>query len=148
MFFCYYQSSLQRRLTLLYPMKHSPALPFFFLLVGATTLAAAQIPHLEKRGAATQLIVADKPWLILGGEIAHTASSSLPYMETVRPRLARLNLNIVVEGRWNPGRQLSGDAILLNYRLARQAELNQSGSGLRFGPDSPTLQRVKLYRDR
>jgi hypothetical protein len=77
-------------------MKHSPALLFIFLLVVATALAATPIPHLEKRGAATQLVVDDKPWLILGGEIANTASSSLPYMETVWPRLARLNLNTVL----------------------------------------------------
>jgi len=45
-----------------------------------------------------------------------------------------------------PERKLSGDDILLNYRLAEAAAVNQSGSGLRFGPDGPTLQRVKLYR--
>jgi hypothetical protein len=51
-------------------------------------------------------------------------------------------------GRWVPGRKMSGDDILLNYNLAKQADANQSGSGLRFGPDGPKLQRVKLYRYR
>ena len=51
-------------------------------------------------------------------------------------------------GRWMPGRKMSGDDILLNYNLAKQAEANQSGSGLRFGPEAPVLQRVKLYRYR
>jgi len=41
---------------------------------------------------------------------------------------------------------MNGDDLGLNYRLAEQAEANQSGSGLRFGPDGPTRQRVKLYR--
>lgn len=44
--------------------------------------------------------------------------------------------------------QMNGDDIVLNYRLAEQADANQSGSGLRFGSDGPTLQRVKLYRYR
>jgi hypothetical protein len=60
--------------------------------------------------------------------------------------IAEAETGTVAAGHWNPGRQLSGDDILLNYRLARQAELDQSGSGLRFGPAGPTLQRVKLYR--
>ncbi|HYP16635.1 MAG TPA: DUF5597 domain-containing protein, partial [Opitutus sp.] len=52
----------------------------------------------------------------------------------------------VKNGRWVPDRKMSGDDILLNYRIAEQAARNQSGSGLRFGPDGPTLQRVTLYR--
>jgi hypothetical protein len=35
---------------------------------------------------------------------------------------------------------------MLNYKLTEQAHLKLSGSGARFGPDGPTLQRVKLYR--
>lgn len=62
----------------------------------AQTNASAAIPHLEKRGAATQLVVDGQPWLILGGETANTASSSLDYMKPVWPRLARLNLNTVL----------------------------------------------------
>ncbi len=77
-------------------MKRLPALLLCLLVVGATALAAAPIPHIEKRGAATQLIVDNQPWLILGGEVANTAASSLPYMETVWPNLTRLNLNTVL----------------------------------------------------
>lgn len=62
--------------------------------------------------------------------------------------IANAETGTVVDGRWVPGRKMSGDDILLNYHLAQQADLNQSGSGLRFGPDGPTLQRVKLYRYR
>ena len=38
-------------------------------------------PHLEKRGAATQLIVDGQPFLILGGEILNSSSSSLELHE-------------------------------------------------------------------
>ncbi|HKB91200.1 MAG TPA: beta-galactosidase, partial [Opitutaceae bacterium] len=54
------------------------------------------LPHLEKRGEATQLIVDGKPWLILGGELSNTGSSSLEYMAPVWPRMVRLNLNTVL----------------------------------------------------
>ena len=52
------------------------------------------------------------------------------------------------DGSWQAVRQMSGDDILLNYHLADEAAANQSGSGLRFGPDGPEVQRVKLYRYR
>ena len=54
------------------------------------------MPHLDKRGQATQLIVDGRPWLILGGELANTASSDLAYMETVWPQMTQLNLNTVL----------------------------------------------------
>lgn len=54
------------------------------------------IPTLEKRGEVTQLIVDGKPWLIRGGEVANTASSSLSYMDGVWPKMTRLNLNTVL----------------------------------------------------
>jgi hypothetical protein len=161
------------------------------VILGAEPAADPAIPRLEKRGQATQLIVDGKPWLILGGETANTASSDLAYMETVWPQLARLNLNTALvavawswiepaegrfnftlvdglldgarrnnlrvvflwfgswkNGHWKPNRQLSGDDVLLDYDLAGAAARNQSGSGLRFNADGPTVQRVTLYRYR
>lgn len=53
-------------------------------------------PHLEKRGSATQLIVDGKPFLILGGELHNSSSSSLEYMKPIWPRLAAMGLNTVV----------------------------------------------------
>jgi hypothetical protein len=50
------------------------------------------------------------------------------------------------DGRWVAERRLNGDDIMLNYRLLQQAQVNQSGSGARFGPEGPSTQRVKLYR--
>ncbi len=75
-----------------------PLFASLLLALFAATVAAASptLPHLEKRGAATQLIVDGQPYLIRGGEIANTASSSLPYMETVWPKMTRLNLNTVL----------------------------------------------------
>ena len=54
-----------------------------------TTASDARIAHLEQRGAATQLIVDGKPYLVLAGEADNTASSSLEYMDTAWPKVAR-----------------------------------------------------------
>ena len=53
-------------------------------------------PHLEKRGAATQLIVDGKPFLMLSGELHNSSSSSLEYMKPIWPKLAAMGLNTVV----------------------------------------------------
>ena len=76
------------------------ALPILLLLTGleAGVLPAqeTQPPHLEKRGAATQLIVDGKPFLMLSGELHNSSSSSLAYMKPIWPKLAALGLNTVV----------------------------------------------------
>jgi hypothetical protein len=77
-----------------------------FALIGALTLmtAYAQTPattappvaHLEKRGAATQLIVDGKPFLVLAGELMNTAASSPEHMQAAWPHLAKVGLNTVL----------------------------------------------------
>jgi Domain of unknown function (DUF5597)/Beta-galactosidase len=57
---------------------------------------ASAIPHLEKRGAVTQLIVDGKPFLALGGELFNNSASSLEYMEPIWPRLTAMHLNTVL----------------------------------------------------
>jgi Domain of unknown function (DUF5597)/Beta-galactosidase len=68
------------------------------LLFTAPILAtcASSIPHLEKKGTATQLIVDDQPFLMLGGELHNSSSSSLDYMKPIWPELRQMNLNTVV----------------------------------------------------
>jgi beta-galactosidase GanA len=56
----------------------------------------SSLPHLRKQGAATQLIVEGKPFLVLGGELGNSSSSSLEYMRPVWPKLVALNLNTVL----------------------------------------------------
>ena len=53
-------------------------------------------PYLRQQGTATQLIVDDKPFLVLAGELGNSTSSSLEYMSPVWPKLASLNLNTVL----------------------------------------------------
>jgi len=63
-----------------------------------TTSAYTQnIPHLEKRGEATQLIVDGRPFLALSGELANTAPTDLEYMRRMFPILAnQVHLNTVL----------------------------------------------------
>ncbi len=65
-------------------------LPLFFLL------AQAPVPHLEKQGTATQLIVDGKPFLVLGGELHNSSSSDLDYMQPIWKRMVDLNFNTVL----------------------------------------------------
>jgi len=68
------------------------------LCLAFTPLGAqdSSVPHLEKRGAATQLIVDGKPFLMLSGELHNSSSSSLDYMKPIWPKLEALGLNTVV----------------------------------------------------
>lgn len=54
------------------------------------------LPHLERRGQTTQLIVDGQPFLMLGGELHNSSSSSVAYMRDVYPRLSAMHLNTVV----------------------------------------------------
>jgi beta-galactosidase GanA len=54
------------------------------------------IPHLEKQGSATQLVVDGKPFLMLAAELLNSSSASLDYMRPVWPRLAAIPLNTVI----------------------------------------------------
>jgi hypothetical protein len=42
----------------------------------ATAAHAASPPHLRKQGSATQLIVDDQPFLLLGGELHNSSASN------------------------------------------------------------------------
>lgn len=54
------------------------------------------IPHLEKRGNVTQLIVEGKPYLALACELTNSASSSKSYMKPYWPKLKEAGINTVL----------------------------------------------------
>jgi hypothetical protein len=62
--------------------------------------------------------------------------------------LARVEVGNFVNGQWFPKRRVNGDDIVLEWDQAAAAGRNQSGSGLIFGADGPTIQHVRLYRYR
>jgi beta-galactosidase GanA len=62
----------------------------------SSAAAAATVPYLRKQGSATQLMVNDQPFLILGGELHNSSASSLAYLEKVWPTLKAAELNTVL----------------------------------------------------
>jgi len=64
-----------------------------------TKPADSPVPHLEKRGQATQLMVDGKPFLVLAGELSNTVSSDTERMKVVWPVLAnKVHMNTVLTG--------------------------------------------------
>jgi hypothetical protein len=63
---------------------------------GQAPAASATAPHLERRGAAIQLIVDGNPFLVLGGELHNSSSSSIEFMRPVWKHMVALHLNTVV----------------------------------------------------
>ena len=55
----------------------------------------SNIPYLRKKGTAMQLIVDGEPFVMLGGELHNSSSSSLTYMEPIWLCLTSLGLNTV-----------------------------------------------------
>ena len=75
----------------------------FSLACAAASLASGQsqpsdpgMPRLDRVGASEHLLVDGKPFLILGGEVLNSSSSSAAYMKPIWPRLAGLHLNTVL----------------------------------------------------
>ena len=57
---------------------------------------AAQIPHLEKHGTATRIVVQGKPFLMIAGELHNSTCGSFDYMRPVWKKMAAKNLNTVI----------------------------------------------------
>ena len=58
--------------------------------------SSSAIPHVRKQGSATQLIVHDKPFLMLGGELGNSSASDLRYMEPVWSKLRAMHVNTIL----------------------------------------------------
>ena len=76
-------------------MKKSPYV-ILTLIVLLITAQLQAIPHLEKKGDATQLIVDGKPFLARGGELGNSAASNLDSLRPYWAELKEINLNTVV----------------------------------------------------
>ncbi len=86
---------------------------------------SSNMPRLVKTGNYVQLLVENKPFLVLGGELGNSSASSNEYMRPVWPTLKQMNLNTVIapvywelvepiEGRFNFSLV---DTLLRNARL-------------------------------
>jgi hypothetical protein len=62
----------------------------------ANSQPQSNIPRLVKNGNITQLLVDNKPFLVLGGELGNSSASSNEYMRPIWPKLKQMNLNTVI----------------------------------------------------
>lgn len=60
------------------------------------TMASHSIPHLRKTKNSSQLIVNDKPFLMLAGELHNSSLSSANFMSTVWPNMKAANINTLL----------------------------------------------------
>ncbi|MCX6334476.1 MAG: DUF5597 domain-containing protein [Bacteroidia bacterium] len=67
-----------------------------FISFSCTEQTAPPAPALEKRGNITQLIVDGNPFLVLGGELHNSSSSSREYMKQYWPVLKASGMNTVL----------------------------------------------------
>jgi hypothetical protein len=56
----------------------------------------SHIPHLEKHGTATRLVVHREPFLMMAGELHNSTCGGLEYMRPVWKKMAAKNLNTVI----------------------------------------------------
>lgn len=75
---------------------------FLASLIGLLPVLAQQMPHWQKHGSATQLMVDNRPYLILGGELGNSSASSLQDIDRIFPKLKRTGLNtVLVPAYWD-----------------------------------------------
>jgi hypothetical protein len=69
---------------------------FVFTFCGWSPASSGEIPHLEKQGTATRLVVEGKPFILISGELHNSTAGGFEYMRPVWKRLAAKNLNSVI----------------------------------------------------
>lgn len=72
------------------------------LCLALSSFQAQNMPHWTKQGTATQLIVDNKPMLLLAGELGNSSASSTEDIENIFPKLKRIGLNtVLVPAYWD-----------------------------------------------
>ena len=79
-------------------------LSFFFLFIFLQAISETSwaqrtpenIPRLEKHGTATRLVVQNKPFLILGGELGNSSASNIEYLRPYWQNFGKLHMNTIL----------------------------------------------------
>lgn len=68
----------------------------FLISISNSFFAQTHIPHLVNSGNKQQLIVQNKPFIILGGELGNSTASTMESMENVWGKLKLMNINTLL----------------------------------------------------
>ena len=77
---------------------------FLFFIITCCLFVEAQnkVSYFTKKGLATQLVVNNTPFLVLGGELGNSSASSAMDIENIFPKLERMGLNtVLVPAYWD-----------------------------------------------
>lgn len=83
-------------------------------------------------------------YVISGQNIQFSFTAATPGPAIVA--IERVDEGRFADGEWIPRRRLNGDAIMLDYDLAKMINENRTGTGLRFFGNDRNIQKVRLYR--
>ncbi len=80
-------------------LRRSNVLPIVMALLFVSSVYSqdrSAIPHLQRDGTVTHLIVNGKPLLMLAGETGNSSASNLEYMNAMWPKVVAMHLNALV----------------------------------------------------
>lgn len=97
-----------------------------------------------ERGYALVITLAPNEFILTGKDIQVSFSPATPGPPVAA--LLRVDEGKFENGTWIPRRRLNGDAIMLDYDLAKMAAMDMTGTGIKFSGRDRNIQRVKLYR--
>jgi beta-galactosidase GanA len=73
-----------------------PVLAFVAVVCSGLSAQTPELPHLQKHGNATQLVVHGRPFLIRGGELGNSSASNLQYLAPYWAAFRALHLNTIL----------------------------------------------------
>jgi hypothetical protein len=96
------------------------------------------------QGYALVITLAPDEFILTGRDVQVSFSPATPGPPVAA--LLRVDEGKFEKGTWIPGRRLNGDAIMLDYDLAKLAAIDMTWTGIRFSGEDRNIQRVILYR--
>lgn len=116
----------------------------------------AGIPHLQKQGTATRMVVDGKPFLMVGGQLYNSSSMGFAYMRPIWKRMVEYNLNTVIAASsWE---LVEPEEDVFDFALVDSAILGARKEGLKLaiiwfaswknGGSGHTPPWIKLDRER
>jgi hypothetical protein len=111
-------------------------------LLGALIANATEVPRIAKSGAAGQLVVNGKPYLILGGELGNSCAGTAAQADSILPQIARMHVNtVLMPVAWEQIEPVEGsfDFSILDHWMG-------GGTGTAFAPGGFVVRKLEERR--